>query len=241
MGHLAYLRRDLGAEALVIDPHKPESPIKQTIAAVRGWAKEGRLSLLDSFSAIQEQQCLWYKASKKKDALSVKDHQYIVGDLRDLALTLAALPCFVIFNTAPGGVVKTPEGQVTEYPKGALVGYPSLSGIGANSESVLSRFTTSWVIFPGWTKRDGNGDAVRTVPRGFLLGWRDLRGNDASQYTPIKDPLQVLEETKTVDTERTDEVHAFLPMGQCTIDGLIERIARKFPPPAAEEKKGAAR
>lgn len=238
LGHILYQRKDLGAESIIISPTDSVSPIRKTLEAVQRWTQSGRLCVVDSFSALQEQQCAWFKMNRKKDSLTIKDHQQIVGDLRDLALALSALPCFVIFNTAPGGVVKSPEGQNFEYPKGALVGYPSLSGIGANSESVLSRFTTSWVIFPGWIRQDKDGNIVRNVPRGFLLPWRDLRTGDAGQYTPIKDPLQVIEETKTLDPARGDEVHAFLPMGQCTIDSLLDKIAKKFGPKQPAEAHG---
>lgn len=233
MGHLAYAQR--GAESVILDPGSKDSPIDQTLRLARAWSAAGKIWVLDSFSALQEQQVAWFKANRAKSrgTMNVKDHMLVVGDLRDAALVLASLPGFAIFNTAPGGMVKTPDGPPVEYPKGALVGYPSLSGIGANSESILSRWTTSWVIFPGYIWRDREGNATRQVPRGFLLPQRDLRGNEAGQYTPIKDPLGVLEETKEGD--RGQEVHAFLPWGACTIDDMLERIAKRFPPP--QEKK----
>lgn len=237
-GHAIYKRP--GTEVVdVVTDNPNESPIQQTVRLIRQWTKQGLLWAMDSFSTMQEQQVLWRKRFRaKNNQMSLQEHGFVVGDMRDLALELATRPGFTIFNTSPGGQVRTPDGQLVNIPKGVLVGYPALSGLAEGKESVLSRFTSSWIVMPGFFQTDRNSGAItRKVPRGFLLPWHDLRGGDIGNFAPIKDPLRVLKPSKTMrktehgEQEVEEEVDAFLPLESelCTIDAMLERIADHFP------------
>ncbi len=237
-GHAIYARP--GTEVIdVITDNPNESPIQQTIRLISMWTRQGLLWAMDSFSTMQEQQVLWRKRFKaKNNQMSLQEHGFVVGDMRDLALELATRPGFTIFNTSPGGQVRTPDGQLVNIPKGVLVGYPALSGLAEGKESVLSRFTSSWIVMPGFFMTDRTSGAItRKVPRGFLLPWHDLRGGDIGNFAPIKDQLRVLQASKVMrktehgEQEVEEEVDSFLSLDseRCTIDAMLERIADHFP------------
>jgi len=225
LGHKLYAR----GQVEVIDPLSKTSPAKQTLALIEQWTKAGELFLLDSFTTLVEHQIVWAKRQTGHDPLYQKDYQGVVGTMRDMILLLAGTPCFVIFNTAPGGIIRNADGSSTNYPKGSVVGLPSMTGIGANSESMLARFPSVWVVFKGW--------AEKGIPRGFLLPNDDLRPVEAAQYTPIKDPLGVIQagEVETIadsgEVKRVKtRVDPFPDVSQgCVIDAYLERIAQKFP------------
>lgn len=237
-GHKLYQRP--GGEVRYVDLRSNEPPSVQVMACVQKWSDAGRLWVLDSFTTVIEHECVYAKRGKK--SLFQADYKDIVGRMRDLALVLAQLPGFTVFNTAPGGMVKLPDGTVQDTPKGSIVGLPALTGVGSGSETILARWSTSYVVFPGhtWTE---NGRITRSIPRGFILPNKDLRGSAANQYTPIKDPLNVLAETVTGEGDQAVglEVDAFRPMGEPSVDVILERIARKFPPPAEEPAKKPGR
>jgi len=218
----------------VFDPYDKDSPVNRVCEHARKARTTGRPFVLDSFTALTEQQIAWKKRVINR-AIYQKDYQEVVGDLRDCILILAQSPAFVLFNTAPGGIVSLPDGTKMKYPVGSLVGLPSMTGVGANSESMLARFSASWVVFRGF-RGEVNG-TFKDIPRGFLLPHKDLRPQETANYTPIKDPYGVLREGKVKDesgAERTVDVDPFLPIGQgCSIDQFLERIAEKFPPPGA--------
>ncbi len=248
-GHAIY-KRDTSIVVDTVADNKNESPVQQCMRLVKEWTEKGYLWVVDSFTTMQEQQVMWHKKYRTdKQQMSLREHMHVVGDLRDLALALASRPGFTIFNTSPGGTVRTPDGQTLPIPKGVLVGYPALSGLAEGKESVLSRFTSSWIVMPGMI-----GTANRAkIARGFIVPWHDIRGGDIGNFAPIKDPLRVLEFTKNApehegEAETQEEVDAFLPFdplaeGFCTIDAMLERIADKFPSirlPPKEQVAGAA-
>lgn len=210
------------------------SPISQVTSLLVTWHNEGAIGCLDSFTTLQEVQVAWYKRFRTGGSISLRDHQCIVGDLRDLALGLASSSVFVIFNSAPGGQVQTPDGNRIQLPKGCLVGYPALSGLAEGKESVLSRFTSSYIVFPGMV-----ANAQRAaIPRGFMLPTDDFRGDDVGNFAPIKDALRILRPSKRVveqengnTIEVVERVDAFAPIesGVVMIDELIDRIGAKFP------------
>jgi len=244
-----------------------QSPVVQAMGYVKKWSDEGRLWLLDSFTTLQEQMVAWFKLHyanasdrhlRAQGRVLLEDHQRIVGDLRDLALFLSARAGFVLFNTSPGGQVRDPDGKLVELPKGALVGYPALAGLRENSESILARFTSSWIVFPGYIEKDKATDRIkRQIPRGFLLPWRDLRGGNVGNYAPIKDPMQVLQDTvleEKKDPPVAEPTHGQAPpvappaapveskprlasvhviprpkSGESFIDAMLELIAAKYP------------
>jgi hypothetical protein len=221
LGHRLYAK----GQVVTVDPTAKDSPVKQVLDAGKRWRDAGELFLLDSFTTLVEQQIVWTKATLRHDPLHQRDYQTIVGQMRDTILILAQTPCFVIFNTAPGGIVRNADGTQTNYPKGSLVGLPALTGIGANSESMLARFPSSWVVFKGWPEKG--------IPRGFLLPNDDLRPQEAAQYTPIKDPLRVIQAGEVEGAEGGAvklKVDPFRdPSKGAPIDEMLERIALKFP------------
>lgn len=210
------------------------SPITQITNLLVKWHNEGAIGCLDSFTTLQEVQVAWYKRFRTDGSISLRDHQRIVGDLRDLALGLASSSVFVIFNSAPGGQVQTPDGNRIQLPKGCLVGYPALSGLAEGKESVLSRFTSSYIVMPGMV-----ASAQRpAIPRGFMLPMDDFRGDDVGNFAPIKDALRILrpsrrtvEQENGTTTEIIERVDAFAPIesGIVMIDEIIDRIGAKFP------------
>lgn len=169
----------------VIADNPKESPVQQAMRLIKKWTEEGRIWLMDSFSTMIEQQVMWHKRFNcgEKQQMSLREHMHVVGNLRDLALFLAQRPGFTLFNTSPGGQQRTPEGQVVNIPKGILVGYAALSGLAEGKETVLSRFTTSWIATPGTIATDRHA----RVPRGFILPWHDIRGGEIGNFAPIKD------------------------------------------------------
>ncbi len=232
--HAIYKRPEAECVDIIADNPK-ESPVQQAMRLVKKWTEEGYLWAVDSFSTLMEQQVAWHKRFRTdRQQMSLREHQHVVGDLRDLALFLASRSGFTIFNTSPGGQQRTPEGNVVNMPKGVLVGYASLSGLAEGKESVLSRFTSSWIITPG-------GIATKDRPRiarGFILAENDIRGGEVGNFAPIKDPLRVLKATEAFEGEgedrrkiRDEEVDAFLSLDSpiCTIDAMLERIAAQFP------------
>lgn len=213
--HKAFYRGSNPKDDIVcIDANLDPSPIEVIRNKVRAWSEAGHIWALDSWTTLQEQQCSYVKRKANKN-LSLPMMQNIIGDLRDLALILAQSGGITICNTSPGGLVKQPDGNVKEYPKGCLVGFPSLVGLGAASETLLARWSTSWVAFPGH----------KETPRGLLLPHKDLRPAETANYVPIKDPCRVLQETEECGVDR------LAPLGECTIDLILERIAAKFPNP----------
>jgi hypothetical protein len=235
--HAIYARE--GTEVVdAIADNPQESPIQQCMRLVKKWTEEGLLWAVDSFSTMIEQQVMWHKKHRTgNQQMSLREHQHVVGDLRDLALFLASRPGFTLFNTSPGGQQRTPEGQIVNIPKGILVGYPALSGLAEGKETVLSRFTTSWVATPGAIANDKRAK----IARGFILPWHDIRGSEIGNFAPIKDPLRVLAATKVYEgtgddrrVVREEEVDAFLTFDpaseeSCTIDVMLDRIAETFP------------
>lgn len=233
--HSIYARPEAEVVDVVTDNEK-ESPVHQTMRLVKKWTDEGYLWCVDSFSTMQEQQVAWHKRFKtgNKRQMSLPEHQHVVGDLRDLALFLASRPGFTLFNTSPGGQQRTPDGMTVNMPKGVLVGYASLSGLSEGKESILSRFTSSWIVMPGAVATERR----KAIARGFILPWYDIRGGEVGNFAPIKDPLRVLRATEIFEGQAEDkhkvgeeEVDAFLPMlgDPCTIDAMLERIAELFP------------
>lgn len=210
------------------------SPIQQVTSLLVEWHNEGAIGCVDSFTTLQEVQVAWYKRFRTNGSMSLRDHQAIVGDLRDLALGLASSSVFVIFNSAPGGQVQTPDGNRIQLPKGCLVGYPALSGLAEGKESVLSRFTSSYIVMPGMV-----ASAQRpAIPRGFMLPTDDFRGDDVGNFAPIKDALRILRPSKRTlehengsKSEVIERVDAFAPIesGVVMIDEIIDRIGAKFP------------
>lgn len=219
-----------GGEARSVDFTSNLAPSFQVMEAVQEWSKEGKLWVLDSFTTLIEHECVFAKRGKR--GLSQADYKDIVGRLRDLALILAQLPGWTVMNTAPGGVTRLPDGTLQNTPQGSIVGLPSLTGVGSGSETILARWSTVYVVFPGHIYRDREQRITRQVPRGFLLPNKDLRPTEMTQYTPIKDPMGVLAETaiRTDEGERGLEVDAFPPIGERPmVDVLLERMAAKFP------------
>lgn len=236
--HKIYARPEAEVVPVVTD-NPQESPIQQAMRLVKQWTEQGILWALDSFTTMQEMQVAWHKRFRAPNQqMSLREHQHVVGDLRDLALYLAQRAGFTLFNTSPGGQQRTPEGQILQIPKGIVVGYPALSGLAEGKESVLSRFTTSWIVTPGAVATERS----RRIARGFLLPWHDIRGGEIGNFAPIKDPLRVLTETirRSEDGHEkdiTEEVDAFLPLDNdpCTIDAMLERIAERWPQIVVEE------
>jgi hypothetical protein len=232
MGHKLYHKGNADEDIVVLSSAEKESPIQAAIRHITAWRKAGSLFVFDSFSAIQEMQCAWWKRMNKP-VMSQRDYMAVVGDLRDLNLCASGAPGFTLFNTSPGGM-QIIDGKEIHFPKGSLVGFPALNGVGPNSETILSRWTCSWVIFPGaeWKGKDGQ---MRNVPRGFIPPNKDLRGAEVATYTPIKDPYGVIEETMAItegqDVAQGVGVHEFPPFGggKCIIDLMLEKIATKFP------------
>ncbi len=229
------------AELNMADPER--SPVQQSIAITEKWTKAGHLWLLDSFTTMQEQMCAWWKRHRCKGGLTLQQHGFIVGEMRDLALCLAGQPGFTLFNTSPGGQIRTPEGQVINIPMGVLVGYPALSGLKENAESILARFTSSWILFPGFKKvNKDTGLVERTIPRGLLLPDHDIRGGNIANYAPIKDPMRILRGTPIAQTpeeiadgtpQRISELDLMGPMPDkasdpAIIDGLLDRIYERY-------------
>lgn len=228
----------------VVDTTKKDSPIQQVTAEVERCVAAGELFLLDSFTTLQFAQVAWYKrgsTNQRGPAVNLKDHQTIVGYLRDLSLVLAQAPGFTVFNTAPGGRGKTPDGQEVVYPAGCITGYPSLNGTNANSETVLARWGTVWGVFQGF------GD----IPRGLYVPGKDIRPEAHGYYSPLKDPYMVVRETSGGEKpvmavpDMRDPGNA----GRCFADELLVEIAAKFrragavqeQPVKAEEPKGGGK
>ena len=191
----------------------------------------------------------WWKRGwkgGKGPAVNLKDHQTIVGDMRDLALTLALAQGFTVFNTTPGGVGKTPGGEEIKFPAGAITGYPSLSGIGAGSETVLARWGCVWGVFQGYQNAEKGID----IPRGLFVPGQDIRPESHAVYSPLKDPLMVVRDTTDgkkimAVPDLRDPANA----GRSFVDELLVSIAAKYPktptpatkpadapPPAATDK-----
>jgi len=230
-----------------------KSPVQQSIALTEKWSREGHLWLLDSFTTMQEQMCAWWKRHRAKGGLTLQQHGFIVGEMRDLALCLAGLPGFTLFNTSPGGQIRTPEGQVINIPMGVLVGYPALSGLKENAESILARFTTSWILFPGFKKVNKDTGAIeRSIPRGLLLPNHDIRGGNIANYAPIKDPMRILRATPLPQTEEEKaegapqrfaelDLMAAMPDGPndpAIIDELLMRIHDRYAPQVIGKHEG---
>ncbi len=219
-----------GGEARTVEFASNVFPSVQVMNAVQQWTKEGKLWVVDSFTTLIEHECVFAKRGKR--GLSQQDYKDIVGRMRDLALILAQLPGFTVLNTAPGGVVKLPDGTLQNTPQGSIVGLPSLTGVGPGSETILARWSTVYVVFPGHTFRDQEQRMTRHVPRGFLLPNKDLRPAEMSQYTPIKDPYGLLTESveRTDEGDRGLEVDAFPALTERPmVDVMLERLAAKYP------------
>lgn len=225
-GHKLYALPD--TEIVMIDIMSDVSPIIQVDEAVQRAAREKKLWILDSWTTLQECEVAWVKRmnrrqqqrNKNAPPLSVKDHQAIVGNLRDLALTLSPLAGFTVFNTSPGGKGKTPEGAEIVYPAGCITGYPALNGTGANSETILARWSTVWGVFQG---HPGIG------PRGLYVPGNDRRPESHATYSPLKDPLMVVRDTT--------EGQGFMAVpdlrdpdnfGRCFLDEMLVNIAAKW-------------
>jgi hypothetical protein len=228
-----------GDRAVVVTTTDPQrSPIDQVRDEVVACERAGRLSLVDSWSTLQEQQVAWFKqnVSRKRGTISIPEHGEIVGQLRDLALVLAQAQAFTIFNTTAGGSGKTPSGEVVHYPAGAITGYPSLNGTEANKEPVLARWGSVWGMFKGWPEKG--------LPRGLYVPSNDIRPDGHDKYAPLKDPYGVIRDTSDgkgvmAVPSREDEANA----GRCFADELLVEIAARFPkarPAAAPPAAGRA-
>lgn len=223
---------DPDTEVITIDPTLPASPIQQVADIAQRCQREGKLWLLDSWSTLQEQQVAWVKNENKRSknraanapAISLRDHQMIVGDLRDLALFLAMAEGFTIFNTSPGGKGKTPEGQEVVYPAGCITGYPSLNGTGMSSETILARWSNVWGVCGGGRRADGS-----TVPRGLYVPGHDIRPNGHETYAPLKDPLMVVKDTSGAGIMAVPDLRDEGNVGRCFVDELLVEIARRYP------------
>lgn len=240
MGHIIY-HKGPKENVIVLDSMQKESPIQTAINLISKWTAERKIFVFDSFSAIQEVQVAWFKRVNNKPKMTLPDHQTIVGNLRDLNLVASRGPGFTLFNTAPGGIVQNPDGTKVMYPRGALVGYAALNGVGPNTETCLSRWTTSWVVCPGGSWKDEQGRPV-TLPRGLICPSLDFRGPDVAQYTPLKDPLGIVTPTKLEDGSEIG-VHAFPPLDPINapvIDVFLELIAKKFPQSSPKVKSNSA-
>lgn len=234
---------------------KPNDLACSPIEFVRRWVekceREKRLWLLDSWSALEWQQCAWYKAANHKPSMSQPDHKVIVNQLRDLALELATGHGFTLFNTGNGGVIRVEDGPPIQTPKGTLTGYPSLSGCTPGTETVLARWSSVWVIVPGTPDRGPDDPSL--TPRGLMLPWDDFRGGDYGHYVPLKDQYSILSAgtipARNNIPERRMRVDPVSPPGVCHIDVLLERVEakwgdRKVRPtrrgkPAADQPKAA--
>lgn len=223
MAHKLYAKRP----PFVVDTTSQKSPIQQVSEIVERWTKEGIIGLIDSWTTLQEAQVAWFKrgsSNSRGPAVSLKDHNTIVGHLRDLALVLAQAQVFTIMNTAPGGRGKNPDGQEVIYPAGCVTGYPSLNGTNANSETVLARWGSVWGCFPGFR----NGD--KEIPRGLYVPSHDIRPAEHSNYSPLKDPLRVIRDTSggkgiMVVPDATDPANH----GRCFVDELLLEASIRWP------------
>lgn len=233
-GSLSHKMHHLGGgEILVIDHgNRAVSPIQQTTAFVARCEQQGRLWCLDSWSALESQQCAWLKPSCKGGYLGQLDHQRVVGAMRDLAFTLSQGHGVTLFNTSLGGTVQNEDGTTTRIPQGALTGYPSLSGVKAGTETILARWSSVYIAFRGWTKRNDAGDIVSVYPRGFLLEGHDMRSAEAQQLCPRKDHYRVIApgEIPVGDTTSPTLTMPFQDheSGITTIDVILERIAARW-------------
>ena len=229
--HAIYARPE--SQVTIIRADDPTaSPIQTVWKLLQQWHNEGALGCLDSFTTLQELQVAWVKRFKTGGSISLPNHQAIVGDLRDLALALASSSVFTLFNTSPGGQVQNPDGSRVQIPKGIIVGYPALSGLSEGKESVLSRFTSSFIITPGAAATANRPE----IPRGFMLPNADLRDDTVANFAPIKDALRILRATeREVEVDGVvrvvkERVDAFTSIDEePMIDVLIERIGKKFP------------
>lgn len=244
-GSLAHKMHHIGGgEVIVIDHSKKDySPINQVRDFVARCEHDGRLWILDSWSALESQQCAWLKPKCKNQSLSQFDHKDVVGWMRDLAFVLSQGHGVTLFNTSLGGSIKNDDGTVTIVPQGAITGYPSLSGVTPGSESILARWSSVYVAFRGWTKRNDNGDVIAHYPRGFLLEGHDIRTREAQQLTPRKDHYRALApgEIPVGDTSAPTTTHPFQAEDSnvCTFDAILERIAARWvaPKPKTRTKR----
>lgn len=207
----------------VIDSTATDSPIHQVRKVIEHCKRTGELYCLDSFTTLQEQHVAWQKGNSSNargPAVNLKDHQAIVGHLRDLALVLATTPGFTLFNVTPGGVGKTPSGEQIEFPAGAITGYPSLSGVGAGSESILSRWGCVWGVFPGH----------KETPRGLYVPGKDFRPAKYGDFSPLKDPYMVIQDTHKGDCAvmKAPDLRDPENAEVCFIDQIIEAIQLKL-------------
>lgn len=205
-----------------IDATQQLSPIEQVLKAVKESTQRGEIAMLDSFSTLQEQEVAWLKRELGKNIVSQQMHGTVVGNLRDLALELAKAQVFTIFNTTPGGIGKAPDGSEIKYPAGAITGYPSLNGMNPSSESILARWGNTWGVF------QGHGD----IPRGLYVPGRDIRPEYHASYSPIKDPMMIINSTSDDDKQAIMAVPNLRLKendGRCFIDEMLIRIAAKFP------------
>ncbi len=217
-------------EVVTIDPTLALSPIEQVESIVARCAQAGQLWLLDSWTTLQEQQVAWKKLANRRrqrssnaPAISIRDHQEIVGDLRDLALILSLGQGFTVFNTSPGGKGKTPEGQEVIFPAGCITGYPSLNGTGLNSETILARWSNVWGVFQGY-----RSDA-RNIPRGLYVPGSDIRPAEHASYAPLKDPLMLIHDTSEAGIMQVPDLRLPENHGRCFVDELLVEAARRWP------------
>lgn len=229
LSHKLYFKH---GEPTVIDSQAKDSPIEQVVRSVEAARKAGKISILDSWSTLQEQEVAYAKRTMDSwQRNSLKYHQIIVGRFRDLALVLAQAPVFTIFNTAPGGRGKTPTGEEVVYPAGALTGYPSLNGTAPNSETILARWPTVWGCFMGYK----NGE--KDIPRGLYVPGADIRPEAQTYYAPLKDPLMVIQDNSGGSgIMKCPDLRLEENRGACFIDNVLEQVAGKWPRMTEEER-----
>lgn len=219
-------------------PGRPEEIVNASpIEAVRMYVSEctvkGRLWALDSWTALQEHEVAYFKATKQNSRgfISVPEHGQIVGRLRDLALYLAVSPGFTVFNTSPGGQGKDAEGKTVTYPKGCITGYPSLNGTESSKEPILARWSSVWGVFQGY----------KDIPRGLMVPSNDIRPEEVSRYAPLKDPYMVIVDNSdgkgimtTFDMANKDN------HGRCFVDEILVEISAKWPKQRPAEPRAEA-
>lgn len=223
LSHRLYFR-GVDADFVVIDPMANDSPITQVQDAVKRFTTESKMFFLDSYTTLQEQQVAWTKKNAKRGFISLPDHQAIVGQLRDLALVLSRASCFTVFNSTPGGEGKTPDGQRVVYPAGAVTGYPSLSGTEAGKETILARWSSVWGFFAGF-----RNDSM-VIPRGMYVPGQDIRPESHAIYSPLKDPMMVIENTSPPDSKPifcAPDLRSNLSISW--VDMVLAKIANKWP------------
>jgi hypothetical protein len=234
MAHKIYAKHDVH----IVDTTAAESPIDQVTRIVTNCIKNDDIFLLDSWTTLQEAHVAWSKSrgqsnpGSKAPAVSLRDHQGIVGRFRDLALILAQAQGFTIMNTTPGGRGKNPDGTEVVYPAGAVTGYPSLNGTNANSETILARWGSVWGVFQGFKNNE------KELPRGFFVPGADIRPESHSNYSPLKDPLFVIQDNSDGrGIMQVPDLRKPENQGRCFADELLVEISSKWRKKTAQQSK----